>query len=280
MNIKKALLTGTSYAAVAAVAIGGTVAYLSDSESDINVMTAGNVSIVQNEYQRVLNADGTYATDTIDDRKSYVLEAFEQDKLMLPTTEDSNHGAGPWDGTPVRMSQVGSYGGMSVFESENAVDKFVTVENDGSTDAYVRTLVAIEIGETDGSLFGVSYHNTWTQNSLDETIVVDDVTYMVYEYVYQGAQLSDGTWRHENGILTAGDTTYPSLSQVYINSIATNEDMAKIDKNGDGDINILVLSQAVQADGFDNATDALDEAFGDVDATNATEWFTDVVNNG
>ena len=87
-----------------------------------------------------------------------------------------------------------------------------------------------------------------------------------------GGQLSDGSWRHENGILPAGKTTYPSLAQVYLKSEATNEDMESLDGNGNGKLDIVVLSQAVQADGFADAKTALDTAFGTPSAK-AAEWF-------
>ena len=255
-RMKKVLLMCTAYVLVAALAIGGTVAYLQDDDSDVNVMTLGNVKIAQHEYERVVNADGTFATDTIDGVTSYVLKDFTQGKDLLPIVGDPSTGAAGWDNTVVRMTQVDSYGSMQVFAGKNAQDKFVTVENTGRTDAYVRTLVAIEVGSTDGSLVGSSYHQTWTNNPVG-TIEIDGNNYYVTEYVYAGGQLSDGSWRHGNGILPAGDTSYPSLSQVYIKSSATNEDMEKIDGNGNGTLDILVLSQAVQAAGFDNAEAAL-----------------------
>ena len=87
-----------------------------------------------------------------------------------------------------------------------------------------------------------------------------------------GGQLSDGSWRHANGILPAGDTAYPSLAQVYLQAKATNEDMEAIDGNNNGTLDILVLSQAVQAAGFDSAAEALDSAFGK-SADNVADWF-------
>jgi predicted ribosomally synthesized peptide with SipW-like signal peptide len=267
MKLKNILLSGLSLVLVAALAIGGTVAYLQDDDSDVNVMTLGNVSIEQHEYERVVNADGTFATDTIDGVTSYVLKDFTQGKDLLPIVGDPSTGAAGWDNTVVRMTQVDSYGSMQVFAGKNAQDKFVTVENTGKTDAYVRTLVAIEVGSTDGSLVGSSYHQTWTNNPVG-TIEIDGNNYYVTEYVYAGGQLSDGSWRHGNGILPAGDTSYPSLSQVYIKSSATNEDMEKIDGNGNGTLDILVLSQAVQAAGFDNAEAALNAGFGDITTDN------------
>lgn len=276
MKLKKVLLSALSLALVAAVSIGGTLAYLTGEDSDVNVMTMGNVKIAQHEYERATNEDGTYKTDTIDNQTSYVLEAFKQGKVLLPIVGDpslpgnSAEYAG-YDAIPVRMSQVDSYGGMDVFAGKNAQDKFVTVENTGKTDAYVRTLVAIEVGTASPELIGISYHKTWTVNNIG-VVEIDGNKYFIKEFVYNGAQLSDGSWRHENGILPAEDTSYPSLSQVYIKSAATNEDCEKLDGNGNGTLDIIVISQAVQAAGFSDAQTALDTAFG-TSAAKAAEWF-------
>ena len=280
MKIKNVLLMGLSLVLVAALAIGGTVAYLTDTDSDVNVMTLGNVSIAQHEYERVVNADGTFATDTFDGVTSYVLKDFTQGKPLLPIVGDPNEpGNSPayagYDSTTVRMSQVDSYGGMQVFAGKNAQDKFVTVENKGKTDAYVRTLVAIENGTGDASLIGIgsrcvpaadAANSTapWVSNYIGK-ITVDGNTYGLYEYVYRGA--SDVN-RHVNGILPAGDTTYPSLCQVYLKHNATNEDMVAIDGNGNGTLDILVVSQAVQVAGFADAETALNAGFGDITITN------------
>lgn len=280
-KLKKVLLMCTAYVLVAALAIGGTIAYLQDSDSDVNVMTLGNVSIAQHEYERATNADGSYKTTTVDGVTSYELQDFTQGKPLLPIVGDPNEPGDSdayagWDSIPVRMSQVDSYGGMQVFAGKNAQDKFVTVENTGKTDAYVRTIIAIEIGSTDGALIGQSYQDSaWTRTAVGN-IVIDGNTYRVFEYNYPGALLSDGTYRHENGILPAGDTTYPNLAQVYLKHNATNEDMEAIDGNNNGTLDILVLSQAVQAAGFDNAKTALDTAFGK-SSEKAAEWFGGVI---
>ena len=263
------------------MSLGGTLAYLQDSDADVNVMTLGSVTITQNEHQRVQNADGTYPIQKIDGQDSYVLEVYEDDKPLLPTTEVDkdgkpvNWGAGDWDPeASVRMTQIGSYGTMTVFTSKNAQDKFVTVTNTGKTDAYVRTFVAIEIGEGDADLIGTSYHSTWAKNPIG-TVEINGVNYYVTEYDYQGGQLTDGSWRHQYGILPAGDTSYPSLAQVYLQAVATNEDMVKFDGNKNGKLDILVLSQAIQAEGFDTAAIAFKAGFGDVTAENIAKWYGD-----
>lgn len=288
--MKKIIALLLTVVLTATVAIGGTVAYLQDSARNDNTMTMGKVDISQWEYEREKNADGTYKTSTIDSVTSYVLKGFTQDKMLLPATEinadgtPNNYGAGGWDDITVRMTQVGSFGGMQVFESPNAVDKFVTVKNDGNTGAYVRTLVAVEVGSGNADLLSLGTRTSSDENSTApwltasqlSNVTINGNTYSVFEYVYKGA--SDVN-RHVNGVLTAGEMTYPNLCQVFLKSTATNDDITKLDGNSNGKLDILVLSQAVQADGWTAAAGksvaltALDAAFGDVTAAKVAEWF-------
>lgn len=278
----------------ATVAVSGTVAYLKDDARNDNIMTMGKVEISQWEYQREKDENGDYTTKTIDDVTSYILEGFEQDKPLLPAIIPNGGTVGgvtwDYDAIPVRMSQVNSHGGASVFNTPNAVDKFVVVENTGKTDAYVRTLIAFEAGiKLDDPAFpnqdliatemraaeaakNTDFHQPWTVTS-EAYMMIDGAQYLVCELLYTGAKLSNGSFRHENGVLPAGETTYPSLCQVYMASRATNEDCAALDGNGNGVYDILVLSQAVQVEGFETATLALDTAFGDVTADNVQMWF-------
>ena len=69
-KFKKFLLSAFSLALVAVLSIGGTLAYLKSEDSDINVMTMGNVKIAQHEYERAENEDGSYKTATIDNQTS------------------------------------------------------------------------------------------------------------------------------------------------------------------------------------------------------------------
>lgn len=187
------------------------------------------------------------------------------------------------------MSQVKSYGGASVFNTPNAVDKFVTVENSGKSDAYVRTLIAFEMGSLSVERFGKVISSEIRADTegngkqpwkygFDGVITVAGNNYYVCELVYCGAKISSG-YRHENGVLPAGDTTYPNLCQVYMAAEATNEDVEAIDGNGNGTYDILVVSQAVQTAGFDNAQIALDTAFGKITADNNPWVSTDAQGN-
>ena len=277
-SLKKILAVVLSMVLVAGISVSGTMAFLSEADADVNVMTTGNVHIKQHEYEREVDADGNYVTDAT---YGYKLKDFTQGKPLLPATEldangnPYNFGAGDYDTTRVKMSQVGSHGSMDVFVNKNAQDKFVTVENTGKSDAYVRTIIAFELGSVanfrdviNTSSF-MTAQGVWNVTDIGP-VVIDGNNYFVSEYIYNGGKSLGGV--HENGVLPAGDTTYPSLAQVYMKATATNEDVEKIDGNKNGTYEILVLSQAVQVDGFADAKTALDTAFGK-SSEKAAVWF-------
>ncbi|MBP3371658.1 MAG: hypothetical protein J6L88_03940, partial [Clostridia bacterium] len=216
MAKKRVATLALSIALLLAVTVGGTLAYLTDTDSDVNVMTLGNVKIEQIEQQ--LGDDGE------------TLVPFEQGKDLYPGT---------------------------------SVSKIVSVKNTGKSDAYFRTLFAFEDlpdSETFGMGFpiGESSGYRWSWGTPEATIVVDGVTYQVYEAVYTKA-------------LAVGETSAASLTKVEFAPSCTNEDMEALG----GTYDILVLSQAVQVAGFEDqgAAAALDTAFGDVNYDNAMEWF-------
>lgn len=244
MKLKNILLSGLSLVLVAALAIGGTVAYLQDEDSDVNVMTLGNVSIeqIEQEYNE--------AGELVD---------FTQAKPLMPYV-----GTLGWKST-------NNYAYRS-FTMNNVVDKYVSVKNTGKSDAYVRTLIAFEMGEMTtaewAEAIGVSINSatstrtefagTWSWSAFDAAamvIEVDGHNYVLYVATHQNA-------------VKPGETTIPSLLQVYLSKNATNEDVEKIDGNGNGTYDILVVSQAVQAAGFADAESALNAGFGDITTTN------------
>ncbi len=274
-KLKKVLLMCTAYVLVAALAIGGTIAYLQDDDSDVNVMTLGNVKIEQHEYEREVDANGNYVVDS--SVGGYKLQPFTQDKPLYPATIPTNSAEWTYGSANAMFEQVGANGGgMNVFVEPNAVDKFVFVENTGKTDAYVRTLIAFESGslsvEEWDEVVSTSYHFSWGDPVVIGSITVENNNYEVLEYTYKGRP---DKGFHENGILPAGEVTQCSLGQVYMRSTATNEDCEAIDGNKNGKYDILVLSQAVQATGFADAKTALDTAFGK-SSEKAAEWFNGV----
>ena len=73
MNFKKIIAGAAAVALTATVSIGATLAYLTDTDEDVNVMTLGDVYIDQIEQERV--DDNAAQTE---------LKDFEQNKPLLP----------------------------------------------------------------------------------------------------------------------------------------------------------------------------------------------------
>ena len=251
--MKKKIVALCLCVALAVVAIGGaTLAYFTDTDEATNTFTAGGVKIDLIEQQ--VNKDGT------------ALEDFEQNQVLMPIV-GSAQGAKDQFGQPV---------------AEIYIDKIVTIENTGKSDAYVRAYFAIPSALDDGyetfnaganilhfnfgnengvSTEGVQWSwmhgNKW--NYFETTI--DGVAYNVYFADYYQ-------------VLPAGETTEQFLSGVYLDKSFDMKDGKyyafgkEVDLSGlinaDGELAIKcpVKAVAVQAAGFGSVDAAITEAFG------------------
>ena len=238
---KKKIISLCLVVCLLATAIGGTLAYFTDTEAVKNVMTMGNVDIEQIEQERS-PAGG--------------LQPYTQNQTLLPM--------GGYDWEEVNVN------GDSISVLADGLDKIVTVKNNGNSAAYVRTIVALEAGKTEDEAKSMWYKNLAVSDNSDGTQVIcednnlfvqiDDTWFVIVVYTYGDA-------------IAAGTESVPSLTGVGLYPETTQEDVANLE----GDYEVLVVSQAVQASDMGNdAGAALDKAFGDVDATNVAKWFKDV----
>jgi len=243
--MKKAIAMLLVIAMTAALAIGGTLAYLTDTDEDVNVMTLGQVKIDQLEYERV---------DVETENEDADVQEFHDNKPLIPAVTDKNFDYTPGD-SYVNWDQIGKDGYTSDIwdptKINNEVDKMVFVKNKGDWDAYVRTVFGFEANGFTEAQFKELFHLnlndtdwTWEWNGIQN---INGTNYFIVTATY-------------NDILAPGAITPISLSQIALDSKATNDDVA-----GFGDtFQILVQSQAVQAAGFDDPETALNEAFGDI----------------
>ncbi len=270
MTMKKKILTTLSVVLILGLAALGILAYLSDTDSDVNVMTLGNVDIEQHEYQR---AEGV-AHDAGDmgagnGVKEGALVPFEQGQALYPavpknnvstdySAEQNNEDLFFW-GDYVYSGTAGN-GLWDDANLSNVMDKMVFVENTGKSDTYFRTIIAFECPE--GMTYGEEPYSQGNE-------LMMNVNTASYNWENVGYATIDGVrYRLEvatyNNILAAGNQAHPSLLQVVLTHNATNEDMELL-----GDTyEILVFSQAVQAKGFADAATALNTAFGAISADN------------
>lgn len=266
-----------------ALGVGGTLAYLTDSDGDVNVMTVGYVTITQNEQERVEIGNPDAGIDE-----------FTQNKAMNPAVVKDHSSketidANGWD-VEIR-DQVKNY-----------VDKIVSVTNTGANDAYVRTIYAIPEVEGFDTTYNASEqwlhwngvsdtdttpNNGWfwgTEESGKEWPGNTD-NWNVVENVEIEGKLYDIYIATNVDVLAPGKTTAPSLLGMFIDErVDCKVDPATGEKNytfgtydlGDiSTLNVLVLSQAVQADGFETAWEAFDSAFPTTEE-NLVEWLSNI----
>ena len=249
--MKKKLVTGALLLAFGAVAVtSGTLAYFTDTDADVNVMAMGNVQIVQNETDR--NGD-----------------AYVDGQKLFPAVK--GEGYLTKDGS---MTDTDGKTTLAIWDKSiaNEIDKFVSVTNGGTEDAYVRTILAFETVrsyEEGSSTEWTDLHDHFFLINGDYKYLKDDAGNFVYatigdtEYV-----LAVKTY---DTPLAPGETTTASLRQFALTWQAGNE---VYDFFGEG-YDILALSQAVQVAGFETAgaEAALNEGFGEVTSENVVNWF-------
>ena len=248
--MKKKILSLCLVMALAAVAVvGGTLAYFTDADKDTNTMVSGNVKIVQNETDR--NGD-----------------AYKDGQKLVPAVYN---GTLSYDGTMKNTDSTAADSTIAIWDEtiNNELDKVISVTNKGSEDAYIRTIVLME--NTADNAICEKIHGLWCNgdgqyrvwatkaDGTEDMVTIDDITYSIAVCTY-------------NTALEAGETSEPSLMQVFLDPSATN---AWNELLGDGEFSILALSQAVQAQGFEDAATALNTAFGEVNSTNVAKWWAE-----
>ena len=262
--MKKVIAWLLVLALTAAVSIGATLAYLTDTDEDVNVMTLGKVKIDQLEYERV---------DDEKTDKDATVQEFHDNKPLYPAVTENGFDYTKPGATYVDWAQIGKDGYTSDIwdpaKINNELDKMVFVKNKGDYDAYVRSVFAFEAGNyATVAEFEKMVHlnrNTtdWTWEWMQDTpVTIGGSTYFVATATY-------------NKVLAPGALTEISLSQIALDKTATNEDVEAFGET----YQVLVKSQGIQADGFDNAADALEEGFGKI-ATDNLPWENDAATKG
>ena len=257
MNKRKIILLATALCMVAILAVGGTLAYFTDTDQEINVFTVGNVQIDLIEQQR----DGKGG-----------LEEFNDDKKLLP----------------IVGSAQGEKDEFGLPTAKNYVDKIVTVKVlDKSEDAYVRVLMAFPVamdaaaeadmplhwnagnkyvaegGKADSDALNTDYDNWTVTGPIHKDVEIDGYPgeYNIYSFTY------------EKPMVANEETGSACVVGFYMDArVDYDEDLGYFMKIGEtiyrlktaidenGRVYVPVFAQGVQAKGFDNATQAFTAA--------------------
>lgn len=240
-------------ALVAIAVVGASLAYFTDTKSATNTFTVGNVKIDLIEKER----DGKGGT-----------QDFTQNKKLYP----------------IVGSAQGEKDALGMPTAKNYVDKMVTIKNTGSEKAYIRAYFALPSALDDGyetfnagmnvlhfnfgnkvaedGTITSTYGNEWNWkhgekwNYFETTI--DGIKYNVYFADYYQAVDADATTEQ----LVQGVYLDKSFDMKDGKCYAFDKEVT-LDTGWDWNkVSCPVFAVACQAEGFDNATAAMDAAFG------------------
>lgn len=263
---KRSLLLAIAIVTALTLATAGTLAYLTDTDGDVNVMTLGNVQIEQIELQRAegvaYDAGERGAGNGV---KEGALVPFQQGQQLYPayaaesgayTAEQDLDKLFFW-GDYVFSGTAGN-GLWNDAKLKGALDKIVSVKNTGTSDCYFRTWIALECPE--GMEYSQGSDKEFMRNVNLDYKWSDEIMYATIDGTRY--EIDCGTYWQA---LPAGAQSHPSLLQVVMTHNATNEDMALL-----GDTyEILVFTQAVQTVNMpEDPVEALNAAFGPADLNN------------
>lgn len=257
---KKLTLVVTSVLLVAALVIGGTLAYFTDTDYADNTFTAGNVKIQLIEQQR-----------SADKEK---LEPFTNGHVLMPIV-GSAQGEKDKFGQPV---------------AANYIDKIVTIKNTGASNAWIRAYYAVPSALDDGFGEGFNAGMNVLHGNFGNYFADDGTLYTTYNRQWlwgSEAKPEHGGWNYFettiDGVpynvyyadyyktVAPNEITEQFISGVYLDAnIDMNDNGNYIDpRHPDADLSILkgtihypVYAVAVQDAGFANAADAVTAAFG------------------
>lgn len=270
MKKKTILVAAIAVMLVAALVVGGTLAYFTDTKDATNTFTVGNVKIdlLESQYHRVnAGISNEEAKGQTEPLSGGYLWAADVNMQGTPANTPNYTTSGEiWSGQYFSDAQIETDAatykdGYFAKHSQKMVPgsnvrKCPYVKNTGNNDAYVRVRVLIPV-----SLFtvidnGPSY---WTTTAMNEdqvtSVAVDtyknegaeavhkvtrgDIEYYEYDFTYAKA-------------LKPGELTFWNVwGNIAINKNATSEDLANVKS-----FDVLVEADAIQAEGFANAADA------------------------
>ena len=288
MSKRKILTLALTVCMVAILAIGGSLAYLTDTDQAVNVFTTGNVKIDLIEDFGD-NNDETLekllpTTGYTDETKYFRINGIEKEIYV------ENEGSEP---AYVRIHLAipdiidsGAKDHPALDASDNIVHWNMAKETIvPGTWSWLPTYTEGTGYEGNGEGNWNVYQITINEGTEEEP---KDVTYNVYVATYRTALkgVSQEQKKDENGAIVYDengepvmvdviDVTPDAIYQVFMDEFTTNEQIATIKEELGDEWHIYVAAEACQSQGFENAYEALNRTFGDPSAEDyetAVDW--------
>lgn len=249
MKKKTILVAAIAVMLVAALVVGGTLAYFTDTKSADNTFTVGNVKIELYESSLHRENAGYVGTpgEKLDPKNAELWSEVEK----LGSNNTSPYKAGDTFYTDAQIkADADKYTCDDVkLAPGQSYHKMPYVKNTGANDAYIRIRVMIPAA-LDTAILNSSMYTTTAMKSGEFTYAYDNsgtvdrdgVKYNVYTFTRTEA-------------LKPQEMTYWNVwGTVHMDSDVTNEEITDLIPTGKFDV--LVEADAIQADGFANATAA------------------------
>lgn len=241
MKKKSILVAAIAVMLVAALVVGGTLAYFTDKDTATNTFTVGNVSI------KLLESSLHRENAGVANGQTSASELWS-DVAKEGTGNTSKYKAGDTFYTDDQIkADAAKYTCDNVkLNPGQSYHKMPYVVNTGANDAYIRIRVMIP-ADLDTAILNSSMYTTTAIKSGEFTYAYDNsgtverngVKYNVYTFTRVDP-------------LAAGEMTYWNVwGTIHMDSTTTNEQIAELLPNGT--FNVLVEADAIQADGFANA---------------------------
>lgn len=254
MKKKTILVAAIAVMLVAALVVGGTLAYFTDTKSADNTFTVGNVKI--DLLESSLHRENAGYVGTPGEELNPKNAELWSEVLKQGSNNTSPYKAGDTFYTDEQIkANAEKYTCDNVkLNPGESYHKMPYVVNTGKNAAYIRIRVMIP-ADLDTAILNSSMYTTTALNNKEFTMAYDNtgaverdgVKYNVYTFTRIDP-------------LAAGEMTYWNVwGTIHMDTTATNEQIAQLLPNGT--FNVLVEADAIQADGFANATDAF-AAFG------------------
>jgi predicted ribosomally synthesized peptide with SipW-like signal peptide len=260
MKKKTILVAAIAVMLVAALVVGGTLAYFTDKDNATNTFTVGNVKI--DLLESSLHRENAGYVGTPGEELNPKNAELWSEVLKQGSNNTSPYKAGDTFYTDDQIeANAATYtcDGVELAPGQS-YHKMPYVKNTGANDAYIRIRVMIP-ADLDTAILNSSMYTTTALNNKEFTkaydntgaVVRDGVKYNVYTFTRIAP-------------LKAGEMTYWNVwGTIHMDTDVTNEEIASLFGEGkpyaDGTFPVLVEADAIQADGFANATDAF-AAFG------------------
>ena len=244
MSKRKIVLLASALCMVAILAIGGTLAYFTDTQAVENTFTVGNVKIQLLE-SKLHRENAGVANGATSDSELW------SDVEKKGSGNTSEYKAGDTFYTDAQIkADAAEYSCDDVkLAPGESYHKMPYVVNTGSNPAYIRIRMLFPAA-LDTAILNSSMYTTSAVSRGEFTMEYDDSATIIRDGVAYNAYIFTRIKP-----LEPGEMTYWNVwGTVHMDADVTNEEIT--DLVPDGTFSVLVEADAIQAEGFDNATEA------------------------